>query len=64
MGLDDLTDILFFYDADQQVKDFFAIRGVPAIYLYNQHGKLIQLHRGATALTKIRSELQKSISSR
>jgi len=64
MELENVPEIQFYNDDDQQVKDFFAIRGVPAIYLYNQKRDLIELYRGATALTKIRSELQKEISSR
>lgn len=64
MELDDVSNIRFYYDADQQVKGFFSIRGVPAIYLYNQQGEMIEMFRVATALTKIRLELQKGISSR
>ena len=64
MELDDGSEIQFYVDADQHVKEHFAVRGVPAIYLYDKEGELIELYRGATALTNIRSELQKKISSR
>ena len=64
MGLDGVAEILFYNDSYQQVNDFFAIRGVPAIYLYNKQGELIDLYNGATALTKISNELQEEISSR
>lgn len=64
MGLDGVPEILFYVDSDQQMKDFFDIRGVPAIYLFNQQGELIDLYSGATALTKISNELQEEISSR
>lgn len=64
MGMEDFKDVHFYYDADQKVKDFFAIRGVPAIYLYDQHGEMLELYRGATSLSVIRSEFQKGTSSR
>jgi thiol-disulfide isomerase/thioredoxin len=59
MGMEDFKDVHFYYDADQVVKDFFAIRGVPAIYLYDQNGEMVELYRGATSLSVIRSKFQK-----
>jgi len=63
MELENMPEIYFYVDSDQQVKKHFAIRGVPAIYIYSQQGELIELFRGATSLTTIRSRLKEEISS-
>lgn len=61
-GLENMSGVHIYHDADQRVKDFFAIRGVPAIYLYNREGEMIELFRGATSLERIRSEIQEELS--
>lgn len=63
MAVDDLQDLLFFHDHNRKMKDFYAIRGVPAIYLYDQKGELTELFKGAVGIEQIRLELQKNNSS-
>jgi hypothetical protein len=63
MEITELAGPLFYHDHERQVKDFYAIRAVPAIYLYDQEGKLIQLYRGAVGLREIGSRLQMGDSS-
>jgi len=63
MKLENVPAPQFYVDADQQIRKHFAIRGVPAIYLYDQKGELIELFKGATSLAVIRSRLQEEISS-
>lgn len=55
--------LLFYLDYERQVKDFYAIRAVPAIYLYDREGKLIQFYRGAVGLGELGSRLQTGDSS-
>ena len=63
MKLENVPAPQFYVDADQQIRKHFAIRGVPAIYLYDQKGELIELFKGATSSAVIRSRLQEEISS-
>lgn len=63
MELGDLKDLLFFHDVNRQVKDFFSIRGVPAIYLYDHNGKLTEFYKGAVGLEQIRLKLKTRSSS-
>lgn len=60
LELGENTELLFFYDVQQQVKDFYAIRGVPAIYLYDHNGELTEFYRGAVGLEQIRMDLDTS----
>jgi len=63
MKVTQMPGLLFYQDHDRKVKDFYSIRAVPAIYLYDRDGKLIQFYRGAVGLEEIGSELQISVSS-
>lgn len=58
MEISELSVPLFYHDYERQVKDFYAIRAVPAIYLYDREGKLIQFFRGAVGLGEVGSRLQ------
>lgn len=57
MDIAELTGLFLYHDYDEQIKDFYAIRSVPSIYLYDREGKLIQLYKGAVSLEKIGAQL-------
>lgn len=59
MGVDSKNRPLFFHDVNNHVKDFYAIRGVPAIYHYDDKGQLLRLYKGAVGLEENGLELLK-----
>ena len=61
LGLNDNKEFIFLRDAKKSVKEFYGIRRVPATYLYNEDGELIQLFKGETKADLLFSTIQKSI---
>lgn len=57
LGFEEVIKLHFLNDREKLVKDFYSIRAVPAIYLYDRDGKLIQFYRGAVGLVEIGSRL-------
>lgn len=45
-GLMDNSNFLFLVDNNSTAKDYFGIRSVPATYLYNSEGEMINFFRG------------------
>jgi peroxiredoxin len=54
------TAFIFLRDSKKKVKEFYGIKGVPATYLYNGDGELIQLFRGETKADLFYSRIQKN----
>lgn len=60
LGITEDTEFIFLRDAKKKVKKFYGIKGVPATYLYNKNGELIQLFKGETKADLLFSTIQKS----
>lgn len=45
-GIEDNSHFLFLVDINSTVKDHFGIRSVPATYLYNSEGEILEFFRG------------------
>lgn len=58
-GLDENPNFLFLVDSGRQVKDFYRIRSVPATYLYNHDGELVEFFRGQIKAETLYSHIQK-----
>jgi peroxiredoxin len=56
-GIDQAKEFLFFYDHDQKVRGHFDVRGVPATYLYDSEGNLIEFFRGQVKAETLHSHL-------
>lgn len=55
MILDQEPELVFLYDENRIIRDYFGIRSVPATYLYTKEGKLIQFYRGVVKTETLRS---------
>lgn len=45
-GVDENPNFLFLVDSGSEVKEYYRIRSVPATYLYNPNGELVEFFRG------------------
>jgi peroxiredoxin len=59
LEINENTAFIFLRDPKKNVKEFYGIKGVPATYLYNGDGELIQLFKGATKADLLFSTIQK-----
>lgn len=57
-GMDQVKEFKILHDYEQQVRDFYRIRGVPATYLYTENGELIRYYRGQVSVDELLTQLQ------
>jgi peroxiredoxin len=56
-GIDQMEQILFLYDHELSVKEYFDIQGVPVTYIYTDEGELIRYYRGQVSIDELIAQL-------
>lgn len=56
--LDSLKNITFLSDSTGKIHSFFRIKSVPAIFVYNKNGQLVNQYQGKTEIDNILFDIQ------
>jgi predicted DCC family thiol-disulfide oxidoreductase YuxK len=57
-GLDSLKNITFLSDTTGKIHTFFKIKSIPAIFVYNKNGQLVNQYQGETKIENILADIQ------
>lgn len=57
-GLDTLKNVAIISDAQKEMYKAFGVKGIPTIFIYDAHGKLIKKYNGETKMDAILKAIQ------